>query len=121
MLVPPKLGNPPLPWKLLPRWLRFLRVLLLAAWASGLSCLATLFYLQVLVLRSPTVPVGRYHHPVAYKEGTFYLSEPLFNVWNALQLAVIPLVVAGVSLIFVCNTFEYRIKRLLWDTEPGDL
>lgn len=121
MLMPPTFGNPPLPWRQLPRWLWLLRALLVAAWGSGLICLAALFYLQFQVLASPTVPVGIYSHPVGYKGGTFYLSEPLFNVWNALELAVIPLVIAAASLIFACNTFEYRIKRRLWDAELGDV
>lgn len=117
MLTPPKFGNPPLPWRRLPRWLRLLRVLLVAAWGSNLICLATLFYFQFQVLASPTVPVGIYSHPVGYKGITFYLSEPLFNVWSALELASLPLVVAAVSLIAACNSFEYRIKRRLWDAE----
>lgn len=121
MLMPPKFGNPPLPWSRLPRWLRLLRVLLVAAWASSLTCLTTLFCLQAQVLASPKASMGIYSHPVSYKGDIFYLSEPLFNVWRALELADIPLIVATALLIFACNTFEYKIKRRLWDEELGDV
>lgn len=96
-------------------------MLLVAAWASGLICLAALFFLQTQVLASPKVSLGIHSHPVSYKGDTFYLSEPLFNVWSALDSAVIPLVVAAASLIFACNTFEYRVKQRLCDEEPGDV
>jgi hypothetical protein len=65
--------------------------------------------------------VGKFTHPVGYKGSTFYLSEALFNVWNALELAAMPLVVVAALLIHACNTFERRIKRRLWEAEaPTD-
>jgi len=119
MMSVPKFGNPPLPWKQLPPWLRFLRVLLFAFWGSGMVCLTALFILQNQVLSSPTVLTGVYTHPVGFKGGTFYLAEPFFSYWIALNSAYPPLWVAGFLLIIAINNFEYRIKRRQWDTWLG--
>jgi hypothetical protein len=65
--------------------------------------------------------VSSYKYPVSYKGSTFYLSEAMFNVWSALELTAIPLMIAAVSLVLACNTFEYRAKRRLWDPELDGL
>lgn len=80
-------------------------------------CLGALFYLQYPVLDSPRVPTGSYVHPVNFKGGTFYLTDSLFRVWNALNTASIPPLITVASLGGAYNTFEYRIKRRLWNAE----
>lgn len=86
-----------------------------------MTCLVALFILQYQVLSSPKAWIGSYRHPVIFKGDTFYLSEPLFSFWTALNFAVLPLWAAGFSLILANSNFEYRIKRRLWDAELSDL
>ena len=115
-LSPPKLGNPPLPWGLLPWWLRSLRVLFFSAWGGAVLCLATIFSLQTQVLTSPRLQTGVFVHPVVFKGATFYLSDLFFGVWTALNLASEPLWAVGFLLMIAISVFEYRIKQRRWDT-----
>ena len=103
-----------LPWKLLPRWLRLLRVMMITVWAVVFTCLAAMFVLQYQVSTSPRSPTGAYVHFVRFKGGTFYLADPLFGIWTTLDRAWTPAVAVMMLLMMACTIFEGRIKRRRW-------
>lgn len=114
-LSPPKFGNPMLPWKLLPPWLQFLRVLFFIAAAGAITCLSATSALERRVLASPREATGQHIHPTSYKGTIFYLSDPFFNWWTALSISSISLLTATGLLGSTISTVEYRIKRQRWN------
>ncbi len=111
---PPDGKGPLLPWKLLPWWLRLLRVMTFTAWSGEFACLAAMFILQYQVTASPVTPTGAYIHFVSYKGGAHYLANPLFEIWTMLDRAWAPFGVATALLMTSYILFEGRIKRRRW-------
>jgi hypothetical protein len=83
-----KYPKPMLPWIVLPRWLRVLRVLLVVSWCVTMAALVTAFVLQFQVLDSPTHAAGVQSHAVEFKGGTFYLDVASYAAWVSLTRAI---------------------------------
>ncbi len=113
-LAPPGAKGALLPWRLLPPWLRLVRVLAVSLWVPLFLCLTAMFGLQFQVTASPTVPTGAYEHAVRFKGVVRYLSEPLFSVWSSLDRAWMPFSYLTFLLFGVDAFFEDRIQRRRW-------
>ncbi len=106
-----------LPWKTIPTWLRFLRVLIFAALAVFGLTWAGEFAFQVNVMTSPDRPTGEYNNPVEFKGKTTYLSHDIYEIWTVLDSAMLPSGFAGFGLIIANSVIERRIKARRWNSQ----